>query len=162
MPQLARWLAFIEQFDYEVVHRPGIKHGNADGLSRRPPEDEDFNEVRVLRKKQTSTPVLAGESLHLAQQRDTELGNLVGFSLRSSFELQTGSELTKKLVTKWNRLTVLDGLVYLKDKPAKPGERTSLRLLLPRMEVEEALHLCHAGTVGGHFGEPVATGGASA
>ena len=26
----------IEQYDYEVVHRPGVKHGNADGLSRRP------------------------------------------------------------------------------------------------------------------------------
>ena len=36
MPQLARWLMLIEQYDYEVVHRPGIKHGNADGLSRRP------------------------------------------------------------------------------------------------------------------------------
>ena len=23
MPQLARWLAFIEQFDYEILHRPG-------------------------------------------------------------------------------------------------------------------------------------------
>ena len=34
MPQLARWLTFIEQFDYEIEHRPGTKHGNADGLSR--------------------------------------------------------------------------------------------------------------------------------
>jgi len=36
MPQLARWLTLIEQYDYEIVHRPGVKHGNADGLSRRP------------------------------------------------------------------------------------------------------------------------------
>ena len=35
MPQLARWLTFIEEFDYEVVHRDGRKHSNADGLSRR-------------------------------------------------------------------------------------------------------------------------------
>jgi len=34
MPQLARWLTFIEEFDYEVVHRKGKKHSNADGLSR--------------------------------------------------------------------------------------------------------------------------------
>jgi len=38
MPQLARWLTFIEQFDYEILHRPGTQHGNADGLSRRPIE----------------------------------------------------------------------------------------------------------------------------
>jgi len=35
MPQLARWLTFIEEFDYEVVHRDGRKHSNADGLSIR-------------------------------------------------------------------------------------------------------------------------------
>jgi len=35
MPQLARWLTFIEEFDFEVVHRDGRKHSNADGLSRR-------------------------------------------------------------------------------------------------------------------------------
>jgi len=41
MPQLARWLTFIEQFDYEVIHREGKRHGNADGLSRRPPPNKD-------------------------------------------------------------------------------------------------------------------------
>jgi len=35
MPQLARWFTFIEELDYEVVHRDGRKHSNADGLSRR-------------------------------------------------------------------------------------------------------------------------------
>jgi len=35
MPQLARWLTFMEEFDYEVVHRDGRKHTNADGHSRR-------------------------------------------------------------------------------------------------------------------------------
>lgn len=34
--QLARWLARLGQYDFSVVHRPGQKHANADGLSRRP------------------------------------------------------------------------------------------------------------------------------
>lgn len=33
--RLARWLAFLQTFDYEVEHRAGIRMGNADGLSRR-------------------------------------------------------------------------------------------------------------------------------
>jgi len=42
MLQLARLLTFIEEFDYEVQHREGRKHGNADGLSRRPdPRGDD-------------------------------------------------------------------------------------------------------------------------
>ena len=36
MPQMARWLSFIEEFDYEVQHRAGRQHGNVDGLSQRP------------------------------------------------------------------------------------------------------------------------------
>jgi len=39
--QQARWLTFIEMFDFAVVHRAGTKHGNADGLSRRPCEQQD-------------------------------------------------------------------------------------------------------------------------
>jgi len=35
MPHLARWLTFIEEFDYEVVHIDGKKHRNMDGPSRR-------------------------------------------------------------------------------------------------------------------------------
>ena len=32
--QLARWLEELSQYDMQVVHRPGVKHQNADGLSR--------------------------------------------------------------------------------------------------------------------------------
>ena len=34
--QLARWLEYIFQFKFQIVHRPGKKHGNADALSRAP------------------------------------------------------------------------------------------------------------------------------
>ena len=34
--QQARWLEIMEEFDFEVEHRPGNKHSNADALSRRP------------------------------------------------------------------------------------------------------------------------------
>jgi len=33
MGQQARWLTFIEQFNFEIQHRIGTKHGNADSLS---------------------------------------------------------------------------------------------------------------------------------
>lgn len=31
---LARWLMTLQSYDFVVEHRPGVKHGNADGLSR--------------------------------------------------------------------------------------------------------------------------------
>ncbi len=36
--QLARWLEELAQYDMNIEHRPGKKHGNADGLSRIPEE----------------------------------------------------------------------------------------------------------------------------
>lgn len=34
--QIARWLERLQQYDFRVEHRPGLTHGNADALSRRP------------------------------------------------------------------------------------------------------------------------------
>ena len=34
--QMARWLEILGTYDYQVVYRPGAKHGNADALSRQP------------------------------------------------------------------------------------------------------------------------------
>ena len=34
--QLARWLEKLQEFDFDVVHRRGKQHGNADAMSRKP------------------------------------------------------------------------------------------------------------------------------
>ena len=34
--QQARWCEILEEFDFEIKHRPGRSHGNADAMSRRP------------------------------------------------------------------------------------------------------------------------------
>lgn len=45
---VTRWLAWLRLFSFDVVHVPGEKNGAADGLSRRPPhEDDDADEEDV-------------------------------------------------------------------------------------------------------------------
>ena len=34
--QLARWIGKLDQYDFTILHRKGISHSNANGLSRRP------------------------------------------------------------------------------------------------------------------------------
>jgi hypothetical protein len=36
MGQAAHWLEFIEEYDFDIVHRAGAAHGNCDALSRKP------------------------------------------------------------------------------------------------------------------------------
>ena len=40
--RLTHWALFLQQFDFEVEHRPGREHGNADALSRRPVLGDDL------------------------------------------------------------------------------------------------------------------------
>ena len=112
MPQLARWLTFIEQFDYEIEHRPGAKHGNADGLSRRTTQS-----VQVIRTESSATSALANKSLAERQLQDMGIGAFVSLRLTQDqparkTELQSESELTKRLVGNWSQFEVHDRLVY--------------------------------------------------
>jgi len=175
MPQLARWLTLIEQFDYEVAHRPGKRHGNADGLSRKPDrrrltdieEDEDEfdrkvdelppREMRVIQDAEDGVTVSVGESLCRQQKDDPELGDVIAIRIAdgrppSREKLQTHTELTKKMVSRWEDLEIYDGLIYRRKKSPHAGEPDLMQLLLPRSQVEKALQQCHAGTVAGHFG----------
>ena len=34
--KLARWSLLVQQYDFEIKHRPGVAHGNADAPSCRP------------------------------------------------------------------------------------------------------------------------------
>ena len=245
VPQLAWWLTLIEQYDYEVVHRHGKQHANADGLSRRPTispitDDQSVQTTRVQTKLETSsvknnrrtqsacalaldddsdltmvklvdtdaTPasvdepsqqrqseatespttslatdgrrlsaptnrlrskvcnvdsepevvhLLVRENLADDQRTDAELGRVVQLRLETDEQptnesIQTDSELTKKMVVKWDNLEVRNGLVYRRLDSPKPSTPTMFQLLVPRCRVSEVLRLCHTGTVGGHFG----------
>lgn len=44
----ARWANLLQEYDFEIVHRQGVKNLNADGLSRNPlPSDADETDARM-------------------------------------------------------------------------------------------------------------------
>lgn len=53
--QVARWLERLEQYQFNVQHRAGRKHMNADALSRRPCSRKDATRVLMLKRTPTST-----------------------------------------------------------------------------------------------------------
>ena len=179
MPQLARWLSLIEEFDYEVIHRDGKRHQNADGLSRRSesaatsksPELSDAPESReeecvpnVNAVGQTAATELSegratpsvGKHLAEQQQADPELGPLIKLRLRSEqnptiTELSTESEVAKRMLNQWEQLEIRDGLVYRRAE-GKPSEQAVLQLFVSRRIVQELIRTSLEGQTGGHFG----------
>ena len=65
--QYARWAMCLQDYDFKVVHRPGVKHQNADHLSRYPQESsEDCTGARLDEECQqgTTQPSAALAVLH--------------------------------------------------------------------------------------------------
>jgi len=68
MPQLARWLTSIEEFNHEIVHRDEKPHANANGLNRRarPPA------ARPEKVVESASQSTNSEQLNVAYATDTE------------------------------------------------------------------------------------------
>jgi len=126
--QQACWQAYIKQFDFEIQHRPGARHTNADALSRRPSlgvEVESEEEVQRLHVVTSSRPansgpqeqVSAGEPLASLQLKDPDIGPVLKLRLQQANqprpeEVLPESEAVKTLWGMWHSLEVKDGVLY--------------------------------------------------
>ena len=52
--RLARWSLLLQQYNFEIVHRPGKEHSNADSLSRRPYETKP-DLIKFTSKRRSSS-----------------------------------------------------------------------------------------------------------
>jgi len=65
--QYCRWKTDLESFNFTITHRPGLKHGNADGLSRLPPCKQcDLNHGTIEWEE-------PGDVLAIAQLKDDKI-----------------------------------------------------------------------------------------
>ena len=69
--RLARWALLLQQYDFEIVHRPGKVQGNADSLSRRPHVTSEFNSLQREDPQVSKTREM--------QRRDVELSEIIDF-----------------------------------------------------------------------------------
>uniref|UniRef100_A0A674P0I3 Gypsy retrotransposon integrase-like protein 1 n=1 Tax=Takifugu rubripes TaxID=31033 RepID=A0A674P0I3_TAKRU len=57
--QLARWLETLQDYDFEIRHRPGRHYANADALSRRPCEMEQCRYCQRVEDRGTANPTVS-------------------------------------------------------------------------------------------------------
>lgn len=75
--QLARWLETLSEYNFELVHRKGLKHGNADGLSRQYCQDCRQCARLLPNDEEKSVQVASlqnGSALAEQQKKDSQIG----------------------------------------------------------------------------------------
>ena len=143
--RLARWSLLLQQYDFEIVHRPGKEHGDADSLSRRPYEAAfDLSLIQKDDPQASRT-----RELH---RRDFELSEIIDF-LESDVVPFDDKAARKLFLTSDSFFIGQDGLLYHLDRSRKRGCGDSFsQLVIPNSLKFEILSNIHDHVSGGHFG----------
>jgi transposase InsO family protein/predicted aspartyl protease len=174
--QNARWLEQLGEYAFEIQHRPGVRHGNADALSRRPcpprspcsvcrPKDDTVVKCRAAKPVPThgffDEP--AGhpadwtvESLREAQASDPDLAPLIALGFPSGdrppySRVAHLPSASKSLWYQWERMYLDDGLVY-RHWESPDGRASRGQLLVPASLRNDFVGLVHHCMTGGHLG----------
>ena len=158
--QVARWLESLAEYDFEIEHRSGKKHQNADALSRR----EESRQVTSDSVPQRTVEELACSSLQIgadeaqlddvrqAYQADPDLAVVVDRLSRDKHGCFPGDPaVVRSLMNQENSLKLENGLLYRKFVPTNPGSQVVLQLVVPRRHRTRLFQEAHAGATSGHF-----------
>ena len=142
--RLARWSLLLQQYDFNIIHRPGKHHGNADGLSRRPYENCELSAL------QREDPQIA--RIRELQRRDPELSEMIDFL--ESDNLPFSDKKARNILFTSDRFYLdKDGLLYHLDHNQKRSVRDSFsQLVVPQSMKFEILSNVHDHVSGAHFG----------
>ncbi|UYV67870.1 hypothetical protein LAZ67_5002311 [Cordylochernes scorpioides] len=77
-PQIARWYNLIQEYDFEIRHKPGEKMAHVDGMSRAPVDDpRDTMEEIVEKNLEVCLTITLEEQTLMIQHSDPELRDLI-------------------------------------------------------------------------------------
>ncbi|CAC5425746.1 unnamed protein product [Mytilus coruscus] len=134
--QLARWLEVLGTYDYKIVHRPGLKHSNAESLSKRPCVDCSHCEKVELKYGVYSTQCtvisdnkskvsnsnswingLSDSEMKCAQREDKNLALIINLMENSDHkptwhEICSEIVVVKALWSQWKRLEIRNDILY--------------------------------------------------
>ena len=153
--QTARWLESLQEFDFEVIHRSGRNHSNADALSRCGTTGEDEVKRYKVNAATVSKDPLDSVNMHQLQEKDEVIGPVLramhsGTRVRPS-DIQGRSRECFQLAEQWDQLTIVDGILHRRHEDA--NGRSHLQVVAPKVSRSDIMHHLHDGIAGGHLGE---------
>ena len=153
--QLARWMERLQELEFDVVHRRGKVHSNADALSRLPcqqcgrdghttPTAASISATNILQ----SLPNTFSTNLREAQLEDSTLGPLLrgketGEKPRPE-QFRRLSRSSRRLLQLWEQLTLCDGILCRRFE-SPDGSSSALQIIVPSALRDEVLSDVHEG-----------------
>ncbi|KAA3680587.1 uncharacterized protein DEA37_0007369 [Paragonimus westermani] len=139
--RVARWLEYLQDYDFDCIYRPGSRHANADALSHFPTETVNAT---------LFTPLVGATWAH-CQLGDPHISTicrrqLIGNPKPTGRELEGRSPEERCLWSQWATLRVNDGVLHLFDR----AKRTH-RLIVPSGKVSKVVREMHVEL--GHAGQ---------
>ena len=171
--QMCRWLDFLQEFKFTIQHRPGIRHGNADGCSRatsackqchlsaasyqkldEQAQGGSTKHVRAVRHRRPDLQLIV--NIETAQREDPDICPVIE-AMENSQDMPPWNSLlhysedTKNLFAQWPTLQLLNGILYRK---WMDGHRKIkwLQCVIPFNLRKTVLKQVHAGLTSGHYG----------
>ena len=142
--RVARWALLIQQFDFDIVQRPGTSNGNADALSRRHYGTCQLNAL--------DSPGLQSTRIYDFQRRDPDLWELIDYL--ESERLPPDNARAKRILLSEDVYFLGEhDLLYhldLSEKRGRKGRHAQL-VLPPPLRYEVLVH-AHDDLAGGHLG----------
>ena len=169
---IGRWLAHLSEFGLEqgqIQHRAGVKHVNADALSRRPIrkcentncDDCGQHEAVVAGMRvpfDTKIPEIlkwSMETIRMFQEKDPNLSRLLVLIPRKIRpprpEISLENREMRRLIAQWAELEVQGGVVYR--WKVNPSGRRVRQVVIPSSMRRDIMYYCHGHLTSGHFGK---------
>ena len=146
--RLGRWSIKLSEFDYEIKYRPGRKHENADGMSRRVNAVEEEGML-------PEEGLLSVSKLKQAQNKDEWCNCMINYLRHKKLPSGT-SKMARKVVMEAGRYVIrTDGLLAVVPDAKMPLARNmdgQPLIMLPNSMTNVALGVMHDHLTAGHLG----------
>lgn len=175
----SRWILELDVYDYNILHRNGEQHANADAMSRRPNTETQNKAVQCVISAITSpdgstpvgsdrddntSPVLTEihhtlsvdlDKLQEQQREDEGLTKVIGWledraSRPPIGHLKHSSPTLRKLWHEFPKLIIRHGILCRKTKTG-PYTPDSFQVVLPAVLIHKALVALHGNPFSGHL-----------
>lgn len=147
--RICRWSLKLQDFDFDIVHRPGSTHANADGLSRIPATQFDIAAISESSDFKTLLDDLAQ-----AQKEDPIISRYFKYLKEGIIDTEDKLEVQRIFLECRDLFLGPDNIVYRSFTPAAHNRNMDLayQIVIPLSMRYQILQPCHDSKLGAHLG----------